>query len=131
MPLLDWKDIDLVIFDVDGTLYDQRRLQLAMLRRLLVATWQTRSLDTLLTLRTFRRVRESLGEQPGADFMTLQYARTARQRHKTEDEVRALVAQWRHRRRHCAAQARPVRPAGHPAPDRRAARACADDWRPL
>ena len=31
MPLLDWKDIDLVIFDVDGTLYDQRRLQLAML----------------------------------------------------------------------------------------------------
>ena len=94
MPLLDWKDIDLVIFDVDGTLYDQRRLQLAMLRRLLVAAWQTRSLDTLLTLRAFRRVREALGEQPGTDFMTLQYARTARQRHKTEDEVRALVAQW-------------------------------------
>lgn len=98
MPLLDWNDFDLVVFDVDGTLYDQRRLQLAMLRRLLVATWQTRSLDTILTLRTFRQVREALGNQPGADFMTLQYARTAFQRHKTEDEVRALAADWLEKR---------------------------------
>ena len=94
MPLLDWKDIDLVVFDVDGTLYDQRRLRFAMLRRLLAATWQTRSLDTLQTLRTFRQVREALGDQPGADFMTLQYARTASRHHKTEDEVRALATDW-------------------------------------
>ena len=36
--LLNWNDIDLVVFDVDGTLYDQRRLHLAMVRRLLAAT---------------------------------------------------------------------------------------------
>lgn len=98
MPLLDWNDIDLVVFDVDGTLYDQRRLQLAMLRRLLVAAWQTRSLDTILTLRTFRQVREALGNQPGADFMALQYAHTASQRHKTEDAVRALATDWLEKR---------------------------------
>lgn len=96
-PLLNWNDIDLVVFDVDGTLYDQRRLRLAMLRRLLAAAWRTRSLDTLLTLRTFRQVRETLGDQPQADFMRLQYAQTAARRHKTEDEVRALTSEWMER----------------------------------
>ena len=67
--LLNWNDIDLVVFDVDGTLYDQRRLHLTMVRRLLAATWRTRSLDTLLTMRTFRKVREALGDRPQADFM--------------------------------------------------------------
>lgn len=97
-PLLDWKDIDLVVFDVDGTLYDQRRLRLAMLRCLLAATWQTRSLDTLRTLRTFRHVREALGDRPEADFMRLQYARTAARHHKTEGEVRALTDEWMERK---------------------------------
>ena len=95
--LLDWKEIDLVVFDVDGTLYDQRRLRLAMLRRLLAATWQTRSLDTLRTLRTFRQVREALGDRPEADFVRLQYARTAAKHYKTEHEVRALTHEWMER----------------------------------
>lgn len=92
--LLDWNTIDLVVFDVDGTLYDQRRLRLAMLRQLLGHAWQTRSLDTLRTLRTFRRVREALGEQTGADFMEVQYAQTASRHGKTPGAVRALVAEW-------------------------------------
>ena len=96
-PLLNWNDIDLIVFDVDGTLYDQRRLRLAMLRRLLAATWRTRSLDTLQTLRTFRHVREALGDRPEADFMRLQYARTAARHGKTEDEVRALTNEWMER----------------------------------
>jgi phosphoglycolate phosphatase/putative hydrolase of the HAD superfamily len=96
--LLDWRQIDLVVFDVDGTLYDQRRLRLAMLRRLLAATWQTRSLDTLKTLRTFRQVREALGDHPEADFMRLQYARTASRRDTSEAQVRALTAEWMEQR---------------------------------
>ena len=96
-PLLNWKDIDLVVFDVDGTLYDQKRLRLVMLRRLLAATWKSRSLDTLQTLRTFRHVREALGDQPEPDFMRLQYARTASRHHKTEEDVRALTTEWMER----------------------------------
>ena len=92
--LLDWTTIDLVVFDVDGTLYDQRQLRLSMLRQLLGHAWQTRSLDTLRTLRTFRRVREALGEQAGADFMEAQYAQTASRHGKTPDAVRALAAEW-------------------------------------
>ena len=91
---LNWNDIDLVVFDVDGTLYDQRRLRLAMLGQLLQEAWRTRSLDTLRTLRTFRRVREALGDTPGADFMLAQYALTASCHQKTEAEVRALATQW-------------------------------------
>ena len=96
--LLDWTTIDLVVFDVDGTLYDQRRLRLAMLRQLLGHAWQTCSLDTLRTLRTFRRVREALGEQAGADFMALQYAQTASRHGKTPGAVRALTHEWMEQR---------------------------------
>ena len=96
-PLLNWKDIDLVVFDVDGTLYDQKRLRLVMLRRLLAASWKSRSLDTLQTLRTFRHVREALGDHPEPDFMRLQYARTASRHHKTEKEVRVLTSEWMER----------------------------------
>ncbi len=99
---IDWSTIDLVVFDVDGTLYDQRRLRLGMLRQLIGHTWQTRSLDTLLILRTFRRVREALGElgdeQVGADFMALQYAQTASRHGTTPAAVRALTDEWMEQR---------------------------------
>ncbi len=102
---LAWSTIDLVIFDVDGTLYDQRQLRLGMLRQLISHAWQTRSLDTLLILRTFRRVREALGElgelgdgQAGADFMTLQYAQTASRHGTTSAAVRALTDEWMEQR---------------------------------
>ena len=98
----DWTTIDLVVFDVDGTLYDQRRLRLGMLRQLLGHAWQTRSLDTLLTLRTFRRVREALAElgdeQAGSDFMALQYAQTANRHGRTPAAVRALTDEWMEQR---------------------------------
>ena len=91
---LDWSQVDLVVFDVDGTLYDQRRLRRAMLGQLLRDAWHARSLDTLQTLRTFRQVREALGEEPGADFLRLQYTRTAARRNRPEDAVRLLAAEW-------------------------------------
>jgi phosphoglycolate phosphatase len=96
--LLDWSTIDLVVFDVDGTLYDQRRLRIGMLRQLIGHTWQSRSLDTLLILRTFRRVREALGEQAGADFMAAQYAQTASRHGTTSAAVRALTEEWMEQR---------------------------------
>lgn len=91
---LDWKTIDLVVFDVDGTLYDQRRLRASMLRLLIADAWQARSLDTLRVLRTFRHVREALGDHPGGDFMREQYARTAKLHSRSEAEVRMLTSDW-------------------------------------
>lgn len=91
---LDWGAIDLVVFDVDGTLYDQRRLRLAMLGHLLRESLRTRSLDTLRILRTFRQVREALGEEAGVDFLAEQYARTAQRHGRQPHEIEALATDW-------------------------------------
>ena len=98
MRQLDWDAIDLVVFDVDGTLYDQRRLRLAMARQLLVHSWRTRSLGALRTLRTFRHVREELGNSPDVSFVEAQYARTASRHNLTPEEVELLATEWIERR---------------------------------
>jgi HAD superfamily hydrolase (TIGR01549 family) len=91
---IDWNAIDLVVFDMDGTLYDQKRLRARMLAALLRDAIARRSLDTLLTLRSFRRCREALSESPAENFLIAQYAAPAARRGCTAEEVRALVADW-------------------------------------
>lgn len=90
---IDWSTIDLVIFDMDGTLYDQRRLRARMLAALLRDAIAQRSLDTLLTLRSFRRCREALAEG-SQDFLADQYSIPAAERGCTPEEVRGLVGEW-------------------------------------
>jgi phosphoglycolate phosphatase/putative hydrolase of the HAD superfamily len=94
----DWDRIDLVVFDVDGTLYDAARLRRAMLQHLLGAAWQARSLRTLRVLGTFRQVREALAQEACADFLNLQYTRTAARTGCDERQVRALVQEWMQQR---------------------------------
>lgn len=95
---IDWNEIDLVVFDVDGTLYDQRRMRLAMLGQLLADALRTRRLATLRLLRTFRRVREALGDECAADFMHEQYARTALRHGLAPEEVERIATEWLERR---------------------------------
>lgn len=99
---IDWQSIDLVVFDVDGTLYDQRRLRLSMLAQLLHHSLQARSLHTLRVLRTFRRVREALGDTAALlpadkepeDFMQAQYGQTAQLHQLTPQAVQQLAEDW-------------------------------------
>lgn len=93
-----WDRIDLVVFDVDGTLYDAARLRRAMWGHLLTAAWRERSLRTLQVLGTFRRVREALAQEDCADFLTAQYTRTADRTGCDETQVRALVHEWMQQR---------------------------------
>ncbi len=95
---IDWGRIDLVVFDVDGTLYDASRLRRMMLAQLLAAAWSERSLHTLRVLRTFRSVREALGREEHPAFLDLQYTRTATRAGCDADTVRALVQQWMEQR---------------------------------
>lgn len=95
---LDWDEIDLVIFDMDGTLYDQRKLRARMLIELLGATLRRGSLDVIMTLREYRRIRETLANNPSGDFLSDQYAIPAARRGCDADDVRALVAEWMERR---------------------------------
>ena len=95
---LDWDAIDLVVFDVDGTLYEARPLRGAIARRLLLEAWRSRSLHVARVLRAFRQVREALGEEEASDFLRLQYERTAQQVGAQACEVRRLVHEWMERR---------------------------------
>lgn len=97
-PPLDWTHFDLVIFDVDGTLYDQRRLRTAMLRLLMADALRHRSLSTIRLLRSFRQVREDLGDRPEPDFLQLQYLRTAERHGSTPDRVRRITTEWMEQR---------------------------------
>ena len=92
--ILDWSDISLVVFDMDGTLYDQRPLRWRMLAVLLHETVRTASLDTLLTLREFRRSREVLATKSCGNFLDAQYAVPAARRGCPPEHVRSLVTEW-------------------------------------
>lgn len=92
-PSLDWGAIDLVVFDLDGTLYDLRRLRRRMLALLLTDAARSRSLHTLRVLRCFRAVREALAEE-GADYAPWQYVRTANLVGCDAEQVQALVHRW-------------------------------------
>lgn len=86
-----------MIFDVDGTLYDQRRLRRVMALRLLghlclhPAAWRQ-----LRLLGDFRAAREQMSREPEALLNPEQYQRVARLRGVDEQKVRRLVEQWMH-----------------------------------
>jgi len=96
---LPWPRIRLVVFDVDGTLYDQRPLRrlmlLTLLRHCLV---HPRDLSLLRTLSTFRRLREELAEEAGEDIGRLQYERPAARLGSSPETVRLAVETWMHER---------------------------------
>jgi FMN phosphatase YigB (HAD superfamily) len=94
----NWDEINLVVFDMDGTLYDQRKLRALMLGALIAEAIRNRSLDTMLTLRAFRRAREQLAVSSAGDFLDAQYAIPATWRGHPEARVRALVAEWMEQR---------------------------------
>ncbi len=95
---LDWDRIDLVVFDVDGTLYRQGRLRARMLASLLLETARTANWRLPATLRAFRQGRELLGDQETRDFMSRQYVLAARQCHCSPAEVCEIVEEWMEQR---------------------------------
>jgi phosphoglycolate phosphatase/putative hydrolase of the HAD superfamily len=102
MPLvhgpLDWERYRTVVFDVDGTLYSQRRMHLRMLVQILMECARTGDAGFALTLRAFRRHRADLGMAGAPEFLSQQYELTARSRRRSPQEVRRTVAEWIERR---------------------------------
>lgn len=91
---IDWNSIRLVAFDVDGTLYDQKAMRLRMLREIAGNVVETRSLTALRVLHTYRRLRESAGDDEIAGFDDVLVARTAEANGVDPATVRAIVAEW-------------------------------------
>lgn len=84
----------LVVFDIDGTLYDQRRLRMRMLSLLAADAARRRDLTVIRILRTFRARRELLAQLGVRDFESRLFAETARDVGVQEALVRHIVADW-------------------------------------
>ena len=93
MPL-DWDNVHLVVFDVDGTLYRQRPLRVRMARDILLHTLLKRDLNVIAVLAKYRRIRERLGDEEAIDFETALIALTATATANSPDRVRAIVSEW-------------------------------------
>lgn len=95
MPPIHWDAVRAVVFDVDGTLYDQRRLRRRMAMALLLHCLRhPREFGMLRTVQTFRRVREELGEEGVADVARLQYVRPAERLALDPETVRRIAEHW-------------------------------------
>ncbi|MEP6828365.1 MAG: HAD family hydrolase [Aestuariivirga sp.] len=94
MPDIEWNEIDLVVFDVDGTLYDQKRLRAIMAFRLLIAAIRSRSFETVRILRIYRKVREDLGEDSSGNFMERQFELTAAKSGLSVVQIKTVIREW-------------------------------------
>ena len=95
---VDWSRIRLAVFDVDGTLYDQRQLRLRMVRDIVLHVLLRGEYHLIPVLRAYRRIRERLGEEESSHFETRLLEETATSTGCAKEQVRALVAEWVERR---------------------------------
>ncbi len=96
--MVNWSDIDAVIFDVDGTLYDQPRLRAIMARKLLFQVLKKPwSWPEIRLLKDFRALRERLAHEPDIDLAQEQYQRIAAKHGVEPARVRAVVEKWMQR----------------------------------
>ena len=105
-PPVDWQRARAVVFDVDGTLYDQGALRRRMAWEL-AGRCLTRpaTLAEARILRSFRALREALAEEEATGIGKLQYERSAQRLGLPAARVEAVVEEWMLRRplRHVAA----------------------------
>ena len=92
---INWEKVKLVIFDVDGTLYDQSKLRKKMMFALLkyyaLRPWR---LNEMRILAHFRSEREKKAGAIGPDLENLQYAWCAEKGGYTVAKVKEVVAKW-------------------------------------
>lgn len=94
---INWNKVRLVIFDVDGTLYDQKKLRRkmtgALLRHYLPRPW---CIHDLQVIRVFRKEREKMSADPVEDLENAQYVRCASMVGRPPEQVKAIITRWMH-----------------------------------
>jgi HAD superfamily hydrolase (TIGR01549 family) len=95
---VNWDSIRLVVFDVDGTLYDQKSLRMHMLADLISHTLASRSLTTLRVLRVYRQLREMIGHEEVQDFDGILLDRTSHKTRIDKARIAVLVHEWMEQR---------------------------------
>jgi putative hydrolase of the HAD superfamily len=84
-----------VIFDVDGTLYDQRKLRFCMVREMVTCVlWQPGRIAELRIIWLFRRMREKHQAEAASDLESRQYVWAAQAAGVAPEKVRKVVQEW-------------------------------------
>jgi phosphoglycolate phosphatase/putative hydrolase of the HAD superfamily len=92
---INWSEIKAVIFDVDGTLYDQKRMRRYMLIELIKHySLNLRHLRDLKILMDFRKEREKQQYSPVNDLENAQYVWGAKASNVSEERVRDIINKW-------------------------------------
>ena len=95
MEQIDWSPIRLVVFDLDGTLYDQNCLRRRMLRELgLYCLRHPRAVGLFRVIGVFRRARERLAEEQASNIAQLQYERPAAKLAMRPEAVAEVIREW-------------------------------------
>ena len=92
--LLDLNSCDLVVFDVDGTLYDQSKLRRKMGRMLLANCLTKGGFSTIQILRSYRKWREDLADGEVEAFEGVLTKRLADRYKRSEADISQLVSSW-------------------------------------
>ena len=90
----DWRDIRLIAFDVDGTLYRQRPLRLRIGRDMVIHAVAKRDLNAIGVISAYRRTRERLAAEEVVDFERILIAETAKVTSMSPERVHAIVSEW-------------------------------------
>ncbi len=92
---IDWGNIKLVIFDVDGTLYDQHKLRwrmfFALIRHFLL---RPHKLKELFILKTFRKEREKKKDRQFDNLELAQYEWCHLKTGVDTGRIRAIISYW-------------------------------------
>ena len=104
-PAVDWSSVRLVVFGVEGVLYDPGKLRWRMARDMALHTLTRRSLRAVRVVARYRSLRDRHGTAGPAVSQTALIIETAAATGVPADEVRRIAQDWLERRplRHLAA----------------------------
>lgn len=92
---LDISQINLVVFDVDGTLYNQKKLRKAMLKKIFFYyIIRPHRWYDLKIIATFRKEREKLAFNNTRNLEEMQYQVCADKLKISTERVREVIAEW-------------------------------------
>lgn len=95
MEQIDWSLVRLVVFDLDGTLYDQGCIRRRMMWELgLHCLSHPGDLPRVRVIAEFRKARERLANEGAVNIGRMQYERPAASLGIRPEEVAAVVADW-------------------------------------
>lgn len=95
MNNIDWKNLKAIIFDVDGTLYNQTRLRKQMFYALLkYYSFHPLQLKDLLILYHFRAERDQRPGYCGTDLDNEQYEWCAQKVTAPLDRIKRVISKW-------------------------------------